>query len=562
MKNSNSTKNTINNNKIDESSNIQKENKFILYKSIRILVYLLLLLSIILVNVSSGLFPSSSIEIKTHLNISDFQFGLFFLYSSFGKIAASLLFYKIKKLTNRKFLLILVALINSTIMIIFYFSNFFWLFSFLKIILGINEMLIQIFVPIWIQQFGINKYKLMLTSIIQLSNPLGKTLAFWANYYLSWLIIFKIQGIIFGIISFFFIIIPNKYSAKNILIIIENETGEEMYDKRTSKNIAVYALEDDNEDDSNKTLPLIDKNNNNEKDKVIENELNDNLNINEYIKSNGNKKIIHLSRTPFLSKIKIILNNKIFMISLSIRTILIGIQTTISLWIPDILIRLIEIKKDSSLNLFGNILIIITPPLGSFITSIMGHFTIDGNKRKRNTVVLLIFFYILSFLISILISDNKSFSFVATLIVFLFSSATCLPMLHGICLSSINKKVKENIYSFIHIFTLFFGTGFMPFMFGIFYGNKKKKKILVVKYFLNTSLGIGFVLLLLLIYLVYRIDFRDNNRSSLGSKGFSIEMNQKNGGKGIVEELGKAYSEELPNNDRKTKKTKLKSIDI
>ena len=39
-------------------------------------------------------------------------------------------------------------------------------------------------------------------------------------------------------------------------------------------------------------------------------------------------------------------------------------------------------------------------------------------------------------------------------------------------------------------------------------------------------------------------------------------MNQKNGGKGIVEELGKAYSEELPNNDRKTKKTKLKSIDI
>ena len=237
MKNSNSTKNTINNNKIDESSNIQKENKFILYKSIRILVYLLLLLSIILVNVSSGLFPSSSIEIKTHLNISDFQFGLFFLYSSFGKIAASLLFYKIKKLTNRKFLLILVALINSTIMIIFYFSKFFWLFSFLKIILGINEMLIQIFVPIWIQQFGINKYKLMLTSIIQLSNPLGKTLAFWANYYLSWLIIFKVQGIIFGIISFFFIIIPNKYSAKNILIIIENETGEEMYDKRTSKNI-------------------------------------------------------------------------------------------------------------------------------------------------------------------------------------------------------------------------------------------------------------------------------------------------------------------------------------
>ena len=130
----------------------------------------------------------------------------------------------------------------------------------------------------------------------------------------------------------------------------------------------------------------------------------------------------------------------------------------------------------------------------------MGPFTIEGNKRKRNTVVLLIFFYILSFLISFLISENKSFSFVATLIIFLFCSSTCLPMLHGICLSSVNKKVKEKSLSFIHIFTLFFGTGFMPFIFGFFYENKKKKKILVVKYFLNDILGIGFVLLVFIVF--------------------------------------------------------------
>ena len=557
--NTNNNNDNINNN--EEMNNIQKENKFILYKSIRILVYCLLLLSIILNNISSGLFPSSSIEIKTDLQITDFQFGQLFLYSSLGKIIASLIFYKLKKLTNRKILLIFISLINSIIVFIFYFTKIFWLFSILKLILGINEMLIQIFVPIWIQQFGINKYKLTLTSIIQLSNPLGKCLAFWANYYLPWILILKIQGIIFGVIVFCFLLIPNKYTAKNILILIENETGEEMYDKRTEKNIAVYTLTEDNEDESNKELPLLDKNSN-EKDKEKENELNINLNINDLIKTNGNKKILHISQIPLLNKIKLILNNKIFMISLTIRTILIGIQTTIALWIPDIIIKLIEIKKNSSLNLFGNILIIITPPLGSFITSMMGTFTISGNKRKRNTVVLLIFFYILTFLISILISDNKSFSFVATLIVLLFCSATCLPMLQGICLSSINQKVKEKIFSFIHIYTLFFGSGFMPFIFGIFYENKKKKKILVVKYFLNFSLGLGFALLLLLIYLIYRIDFRDNDRNSYGSKGFIIDVNSKNGGKGIVEKLGNAYGEELPDNARKIKKTKLKSIDI
>ena len=552
--------NIIENNKNynEKENNTQKENKFILYKSIRILVYFLLLLSIILINISSGLFPSSSIEIKSHLEISDYQFGLFFLYSSIGKIIASLLFLKLKKFNNRKLFLILISLINSIIVFIFYCSNIFGLISFLKFIMGINDMLIQIFVPVWIQQFGINKYKLTLTSIVQLSNPFGKILAFWINCYFSWLFIFKIEGIILGVITFIFIIIPNKYTAKNILILIENETGEEMYDKRTEKNVAIYKVYEDPEEESNKALPLIDKSNNNNDN---EKELNINLNINELIKSNGNKKILHSSHIPLLDKLKIIINNKIFMISLSIRTILIGIQTTIALWIPDIIIKLIEIKKGSSLNLFGNFLIIITPPLGSFVTRMMGPFTIDGNKRKRNTVVLLIFFYILSVLISILIPDSKSFSFVSTLIIFLFCSATCLPMLHGICLSSIQKKVKENVFSFIHIFTLFFGAGLMPFIFGICYDKRQKKKILVVKYFLNTSLGIGFGLLTVLIYLIYKIDFSDNNRISFGSKGISIDVSSKNGG-GIVEQLGNAYGEELPDNTKKIKKTKLKSIDI
>jgi len=530
------------------------ESKFILYKSIRILVYCLLLLCILLINISAGLFPSSSIEIKSHLEISDFNFGFFFLLSSLGKISGSLLFFTLKNINNRKILLILIALINAAICFGFFFSKNFLIFLFLKLIIGITDMLIQIYTPMWIQQFGINKYKLGLTSLIQFCNPLGKCLSFLINFHLSWLIIFKIVGIIFGVIFLAFLIIPNKYSAKNILIIIENETGEEMYDKRT--NVAMYTFNDYNEENTEKSIPLIDKNSN-EKDKNIDT----NLNINELIEQNGNKKILHSRKISIIDKLKIIIKNKIFMLSLTIRVILIGIETTITLWIPDILIKLIEIEKYSSLNLFGNILIIITPPLGSFITRIMGPFTIAGNKRKRNTVVLLIFFYISSILISLLIPEDKSFTFIATIIIFLFSSATCFPMLQGICLSSISKKVKENILSFIHIFTLFFATGLMPTIFGFFYEIKEKNKIQVVKYFLYIFLGIGFLLLPFLIYLIYKQDFIEERSSSYRSKGFSIESNNKNGGEGIVQELGNAYGEELPN-IKKNKKTKLKSIDI
>ena len=329
-------------NNINENKNANKENKLTLYKSIRILVYCLLLLSIIFINMSASIFPSSSIDIKEYLKINDYQFGQFFLYSSLGKIIGSILYFTIKRVINRKVLLILTTLINSTILIVFQFTNSFWVFSLLKGIMGITDMLIQIFVPVWIQQFGIAKYKLGLTSIIQLSNPFGKVLAFIGNNYFLWLTIYKILGVFFGLIFISFIIIPNQYTAKNILILIDNETGEEMIDKRSEQNVTFYTVTEDDEDSSNKSVPLLDKNNNNNGL-----ELESNLNINNLISQNGNKKIMHVTTNiSFFSRLKMIFNNKIFMISLIIRTLLIGIQSTLSFWIPDIIIRLEDIQKN------------------------------------------------------------------------------------------------------------------------------------------------------------------------------------------------------------------------
>ena len=556
--------NTNKKNNINENKNANKENKLTLYKSIRILVYCLLLLSIIFINMSASIFPSSSIDIKEYLKINDYHFGQFFLYSSIGKIIGSILYFSIKRVINRKVLLILTTLINSIILIIFQFTNSFWVFCLIKGIMGITDMLIQIFVPVWIQQFGIAKYKLGLTSIIQLSNPFGKVLAFIGNNYFSWLTIYKILGIFFGIIFISFIIIPNQYTAKNILILIDNGTGEEMIDKRSEQNVTFYTVTEDDEDSNSKSSPLLDKNNNNNKA-----ELESNLNINNLISQNGNKKIIHVTTNiSFFSRLKMIFNNKIFMYALIIRTLLIGIQSTLSFWIPDIIIRLEDIQKKTSQNLFSNILIIITPPLGSFMSRVLGNFTIIGYKRKKKTTIFLILSYAISCICCLFIPNKKSFSFIATIIVFLFCSSASLPILQGICMSSINKKIKENIFSFIHIFTLFLGTGVLPYIFGFIYEKKEKDKIIGIKSFLYCSLGFGILLLPFLIYLIFRKEYNEKDRSSnssINSKGFSIDFSKKNGGEGIMQELANAYGEdgeEISDIVKKKKKTQLKSIDI
>jgi hypothetical protein len=135
-------------------------------------------------------------------------------------------------------------------------------------------------------------------------------------------------------------------------------------------------------------------------------------------------------------------------------------------------------------------------------------------------------------------------------------------------MSSINKKIKENIFSFMHIFTLFFGTGVLPYIFGFIYEKKEKDKIIGVKYFLYGCLGFGILLIPFLIYLIFRKEYNEKDRSSnssLNSKGFSIELSKKNGGEGIMQEFANAYGEDgeqISDIVKKKKKTQLKSIDI
>ena len=64
----------------DLDTNVEKKNtpnQFVLYKSLRILVYLILLTAITTINISSGLFPSASITMKSELKKSETVFDCF-----------------------------------------------------------------------------------------------------------------------------------------------------------------------------------------------------------------------------------------------------------------------------------------------------------------------------------------------------------------------------------------------------------------------------------------------------------------------------------------------------
>ena len=513
-------------------NNVTSSNKLILRKSLRILVYTLLLLTIIFINLTSGLFPSAYNEIKTIYNISANKYGFFFFSSAVGKIIGSLIFEKLNNIVNRKPFIAATILLNCIFIIIIRFSSNFLLVLFLKLFMGISEIIIQIFSPLWVQQFGLHQYKVLLTAFIQLSNPLGKILSFYLNFYLSFIQIMKIEGILFGIFTIMFFIIPKQYFASNILILFNKETKEEIVDQR-EKNVNLYIYKDE-EDESNRTLPLLD-NDEKEKNTIL-------------TKKNNN--------------FCLLLKCKIFLYSLIIRTILIGLQSTILFWTPEIIDTVININKKQKLNLIGNILIIITSPLGSFISGIISaNSKLIGNKKKRRTIFIISFLYIISFILAFFVPEKKNLSFIIHLILFSFTISAILPILQSVSISYLESGLnKKDALSFIHIFSLLFGTGVDPLIFGYVYQGFGYSKISAMKWFLNSNLGFGFLLLPILIYLLYKKNYLGLS-SKIGSKGFSVNVNDKNGGEEIVQELANAYGE-FPNIGKKNKKTNLKSIEI
>jgi hypothetical protein len=78
-------------------------------------------------------------------------------------------------------------------------------------------------------------------------------------------------------------------------------------------------------------------------------------------------------------------------------------------------------------------------------------------------------------------------------------------------------------------------------------------------------MGIGLLLLPFLIYFAFRKEYTEKERNdniSIRSKGFSIDINKKNGGEAIVQELANAYGDDITDMVKKKKKTQLKSINI
>ena len=376
-------------------------NNFSIPKSTRWFVYILFIVSNIFITLDHGSIPAST-ENLYKIFKSNQEIGLFGSLVFVGNLLGSLLYFYLINIIHRKKLL-LYSMISLSICLITFIlttNTFFLLCN--RIILGIFQSYVIIYLPLWCNQYGITNKKSIMISFGQLTVPLG---------------------VFIQSVSIFLMIIP-FYFAPDIVFESKYESFK---------------------DDTNTDETFFKKSNS-----IIEE---NDMTMNEILN------ITYLPKNQLMDILKEILNYRIYVLSIFGLSCLYFSVTGLQYWGSDYMNRVMRIHSPEKRLLYFSIICFSSPTLGV----ILGGYIVNYLQGYENRKVydLCFFLSILTFVNAVFsIFCKKIIPFIIfTWLALLFGGAI-MPTLTGIVITSLPQHLRASGNSL----QLFIGTlfGYLP----------------------------------------------------------------------------------------------------
>ena len=371
-----------------------KQNLIPISKKIRYFIYIIELFC--LLNLDQGGISASTKEIKSYFKMTDRELGSFGGISFLGTTLGGIFSLSIINKINRKYLILIF-------LVIIIFSLFFPTITSSKIILilsriitGFSQSFMSIYLPVWVDQYGISSKKSIMMSLISIPSAFGYLLGYISAVLTSWKITFRINALMSSILFVCFFFSKNLYFSKSI---VPKKIDNNSINNSITSNI-------------NEVISLFE-------DAAVNND--------QY----GKKSIIQHAKECFKSKLFCFSTISL----ISIFLILSGLQ----FWINDFLENSIHILDKKERLIYFIVIILITmigaPITGGFILQKLG-----GYESYRS-IYLPFYCCIFSLVCSNLLLLSSYKNFVAILICgYLFSGCIMISSLNGIIMSSIKKE--------------------------------------------------------------------------------------------------------------------------
>ena len=372
-----------------------------------------------ILNVSSGIFSSATKEIKAQLKINDTKFGSFGTANSAGRVISSILFGIINQKISRKWTTIIFVSLHAFILFFFKITENINILIFFRGLLGFSQTTASVYVPVWINQFGLSEYKTIQITSIQLFQTMGKLLGHLINLLLgldNWKNGFVLEGIILLILAFCCLISSENYFSR-FLYPIKYENKQ----KRLSSTI--FEEHDVNE--------------------------------NEKKNKNGN----------YFSDLVQLLSNPLYVFSLISRCIIHGLNTCLHYWFSDFLRTVIK-EKQTIVTLSYSIICIVGPFGGIIANYLLKPYIGNYESRESSWPIVILQFIASIFAISIGLMRTTKYLCIVTILFLIFNSSA-LPLIQGILISCTDKKLSATGFAFASTCTQLATAGTTPMIYGM-----------------------------------------------------------------------------------------------
>ena len=406
-----------------------------LSRKVRFILFIFIVSTELFMNNSSGLLSSASVAIKKEFSIGDKDFGLLGTSQGIGRVAGNLLYIYFNTKLSAKVILSFSLIAKGALAIIFKFSKDFKILVYVRGIVAIFRMPPSIYCGVWIDQFGIQKYKTVMMSTIPMVQTGGKMIGFLYHMIVgeeNWSYGFVIQGsflIFIGVVLTFF---PNIYYSNNLKSKEKNKDNTERI----------------SEFEYTERAKQIQKGEKQSKSKT----------------------------SQFFSDVYELVSNPIWSISMTGRALLFGITTTIHFWVSDYMKNVILIKDKKEVFMIYSIISILGPLGGvicnSFVNPLIGGY----EKKKASYAAILLHLAEVICGMSMAFLRQKYYFLILTLLYFLFDSSV-IGIINGINISSVRPEIKATGFSIANLVTHALCSGPGPYLYGVV-NDKYKDKFL------------------------------------------------------------------------------------
>ena len=406
-----------------------------LSRKVRFVLFIFIVSTELFMNNSSGLLSSSSVAIKKEFNIGDKDFGLLGTSQGIGRVAGNLLYIYFNNKLSSKVIISFSLIVKGALAIIFKFSKDFNILVFVRGIVAIFRMPPSIYCGVWIDQFGIQKYKTVMMSTIPMVQTGGKMLGFLYHIIVgeeNWSYGFVIQGSFLIFVGVALTCFPSVYFSRNI------KSKEKTEENKDNESLFEYT------------------------ERTIE------------IKKGENKSKSKVKQ--FFSDVYELVSNPIWSISMTGRALLFGITTTIHFWVSDYMKNVILIKDKKEVFMIYSVISILGPLGGvicnSFVNPLIGGY----EKKKASYAAILLHMAEVLCGMSMAFLRQKYYFLVLMLLYFLFDSSV-IGIINGINISSVRPEIKATGFSIANLVTHALCSGPGPYLYGVV-NDKYKEKFL------------------------------------------------------------------------------------